>query len=186
MIGKVLSTIRWRWRCHRAVATARRDTRANLSAGAFRRILVVCYGNIYRSPFVATRLRQLLGDTAEVRSGGFHPRSERPSPARHVAMSAARGIDLASHRSAVIRPDDVSWADLIVLMDRHNWQALQKIGAPARRLVWLGALDDRPVEIPDPYGLDEQAAHSVLDRLDACSVRLAERAMHERADGTPR
>jgi len=185
VIGKILSAVRWRWRCRRAVATARRDTHANLSASDFRRILVVCYGNIYRSPFVAARLRQRLADAAEVRSCGFHSRPERPSPERHVAMSAARGIDLGSHRSAVIRPDDVNWADLIVLMDRHNWQALRNIDAPADRLAWLGALDDGPVEIPDPYGLDERSALRVLDRLDACSVRLAELATRLRV-GPPR
>lgn len=185
MIGNVLRAVRWRWRCHRAVATARRDTQANLSAGRFQRLLIVCYGNIYRSPFVAARLRQLLADAAEVRSSGFHPRPERPSPQRHVAMSAARGVDLATHRSSVIRREDVNWADLIVLMDRHNWQGLRSIGAPADRLVWLGALDDGPVEIPDPYGLDEPTAFGVLDRLDACSMRLAGLATQARAEDPP-
>jgi len=65
-------------------------------------------------------------------------------------------------------------------MDRHNWQALRNIGAPADRLAWLGALDDGPVEIPDPYGLDEQSALGILGRLDACSVRLAELATRRR------
>lgn len=181
LILRALSAVRWRWRCQRAVDSARRDTLANLSAGAFQRVLVVCYGNIYRSPFVAARLRQCCGEGVQVRSCGFHRQQDRSSPKRHVAMSATRGVDLATHRSTVIGPDDVNWADLIVLMDRHNWQALRLMGAPADRLAWLGALDDGPVEIPDPYNLDELAAGEVLARLDACAVRLAELCGHRRA-----
>ena len=85
--------------------------------------------------------------------------------------------------SVVVAPADLAWADLIVLMDRHNWQALQLAGAPADRLVWLGAMDDGPVEIPDPYALDEQAAREVLDRLEECAARLTAVFALQRADG---
>jgi len=139
------------------------------------RVLVVCYGNICRSPFAATYLARAAGDRLQVRSGGFHRRAGRPSPPRHVAMSRQFGIDLSGHLSAVIDAEDVAWADVIVLMDRHNWQDLQLLGAPSDRLVWLGALDDGPVEIPDPYAMGEPSANQVLQRLQVCSSRLAGR-----------
>ena len=65
------------------------------------------------------------------------------------------------------------WADMVVLMDRHNWHALTLRGARAERCVWLGALDDGPVEVPDPYLLSDQAAEEVLCRLQLCAQRLA-------------
>ena len=101
-------------------------------------------------------------------------------------MSRAHGIDLSGHRSAIVDPADLAWADLIVLMDRHNWQALHFVAAPADRLVWLGAMDDGPVEIPDPYALDEQAAQAVLSRLEACAARLLKVLTVQRTDGAPR
>ena len=173
MFARVLNAVRWRWRCWRAVAHARAATESSLSRPGIRRVLVVCYGNIYRSPLVAELIRQRCAGTVDVRSCGFHPRPGRPSPERHVALCAARGLDLSSHRSSVMQAADATWADLIVLMDRHNWQALQLVGAPAERLAWLGALDGGPAEIPDPYGLDDESAARVLQRLEDCGKRLA-------------
>lgn len=168
-----LAAIAWRWRCRRAALDARRVTLAALEAWPARRVLVVCYGNIYRSPFVAERLRQACGDTIQVRSGGFHPLQGRPSPERHIAASLNYGVDLAAHRSAVVGADDIKWADLVVLMDRHNWQSLMQMGAHPDRFVWLGALDGGPVEIPDPYTMGDAEAEAVLRRLSTCSGRLA-------------
>ena len=186
LLRKMSSAVGWRWRCRRAVATARRDSLANLTARPVRRVLVVCYGNIYRSPFVAAYLQQVCGEGLEVRSCGFHARPGRASPERHISMSRVRGVDLSGHRSAVVGSVDLAWADIVVLMDRHNWQALQLAGAPADRLVWLGALDDGPVEIPDPYSLDEQAARNVVHRLEACAARLVAVIGLRRTDGAPR
>jgi len=88
-------------------------------------------------------------------------------------MSSTHGIDLSRHQSVVIRSEDLTWADIIILMDRHNWQALRRIGAPSHRLVWLGALSKGPVEIPDPYGLPEWAAIEIMHRMKECTARLA-------------
>ena len=103
-------------------------------------------------------------------------------PERHVAMCADRGIDLAGHRSTVVQPSDLAWADLVVLMDRHNWQALQLIGARNDRVVWLGVLDGGPIEIPDPYTLDDESARRVLARLQDCTSRLKDRLVGPAVD----
>jgi protein-tyrosine phosphatase len=155
-----------------AVWTARGSTRANLERSVARRILVLCYGNIYRSPFVAKLLANRLDPRTEVRSAGFHAVARRPSPARHVTMCRKYGVALDDHRSAVATADDVAWADLIVLMDRHNWLMSMRLGAKPEQIVWLGALIPGPVDIADPYQLtDEQAAH-VIARLQAGSEVL--------------
>ena len=173
LVNRLSAAISARWRCQRALATARADTIANLATTEAGRVLVVCYGNICRSPFAAACLVRASDGRLEVRSSGFHPRAERTSPERHFAMSRRYGVDLSGHRSNVIDPDDLEWADLIVFMDRHNWQDLYRMGAPAERLVWLGALDGGPVEITDPYAMDESSAEQVLQRLQACTNRLA-------------
>lgn len=157
------------WKARRG---ARSATRRRLQAGSMRRLLVVCYGNIYRSPFVARYLRDKLGARVEIRSAGFHPVTDRESPPRHVTMSKALGIDLADHRSRLVTPDDLVWADTIVLMDAKNWQLLVEAGADPAKFVWLGALQEGPVEVADPYQLHEEAARRVLQRMLACSEAL--------------
>lgn len=137
------------------------------------RLLVVCYGNIYRSPFVAECLNQFLRGGVEVRSAGFHTTEGRACPDKHVAMSRACGADLSRHRSVCINQDLLAWAEMIVLMDRHNWQALVQMGAKAERFVWLGILDGGSPEIPDPYDADPVTAQGIVRRLHACSIKLA-------------
>jgi protein-tyrosine-phosphatase len=88
-------------------------------------------------------------------------------------MSRERGVDLSVHRSRLVEPADLTWADVVVVMDRHNWQALRLMGAPTHLLVWLGALDGGSIEIPDPYSLDVVQAHVILSRLEDCTLRLA-------------
>lgn len=157
------------------MAFARRDSLALLESPPFGRILVVCYGNIYRSAFVAAYLAQQSIPRVDIRSAGFHPQAGRPVPLRHIEMSLKFAVDLSAHRSAILAPADLAWADLVVLMDRHNWQALVERGVDPKLLVWLGALDGGRIEIPDPYRLDDRDAARILERLAICSAALVGR-----------
>lgn len=140
-----------------------------------RRVLVVCYGNIYRSPFVSEALRSgALPHGLVVRSAGFHPKPNRPTPVAFVAIAAEHGVALDAHRSRVIDRELVEWAEVIVIMDRHNWDALRAFGAAAAaKAVWLGAfLDAGGVEITDPYGTDAAAMRAIAARLHVASAGL--------------
>ena len=161
-----------RLRCQWAAWHARDSSERALAAGPARRILVVCYGNIYRSPYAAALLRQRLDGLAEVHSGGFHGVSGRPAPEAVVRLAASRGIDLSAHRSAQVSAADFARADLVIVMDRHNWQAVHAAGG-APRIAWLGAMDGGG-EIRDPYGHAEDAMRAVMDRVHRCAERLAE------------
>ena len=88
-------------------------------------------------------------------------------------MCKRYGVSLDVHRSSIVGADDLSWADLIVLMDRHNWAALDELGADSRKLVWLGALTQGPLEVPDPYALEDGEAERVIVRMRDATERLA-------------
>lgn len=174
----IYSKIRRRVTALRAVRRARADTQARLAAAPVNRILVICYGNIYRSAFLGRYLSDALQGTVEVRSAGFHPVGGRPCPERHVAAAARLGVDLQQHRSAVLRKEDLEWADTILLMDRHNWAALEEAGADSRKYIWAGALCDGPVEVVDPYQLTDQSAAAITERLLHSGRGLIERIRH--------
>jgi protein-tyrosine-phosphatase len=157
-----------------ALMLARRQTRARLQR-PIRHLLIVCYGNIYRSAFLGAYLADKAQGRFEVRSSGFHKKSGRPSPERHVEMSREAGVDLSAHRSQSITVDDVQWADVIVAMDRHNWQALRQLGAPPEKIVWAGALTSGSVEINDPYEMDDASARRTIERLVEAGDSLIER-----------
>lgn len=174
MIARIYKALRRRLRAHKALAKAREHSRHRIQQGGVKRVLVVCYGNIYRSPFCGAYLRQQLPPDVEVRTSGFHRVAGRPSPPRHVTMSQSRKVDLSEHRSSKITAEDLQWADVVVLMDRHNWGALDDLGADHSKLVWLGAFGSGDVEIPDPYKLDDAHAQRVLDQMEQASRALAE------------
>jgi protein-tyrosine-phosphatase len=91
-------------------------------------------------------------------------------------MSREFGVDLEHHRSSIITPSDLDWAEVVVIMDRKNWVQVRRTRASQDKLVWLGALAPvGRVEIPDPYQLDDAEAHRLLTRLHACAKVLAEK-----------
>jgi hypothetical protein len=103
MLLRKFKTFLLRLGAKRALRDARSSSVRALAAhgGADSRILVVCHGNIYRSPLVAVRLRELLGPARVISSAGFHPKGDRPSPAEHIEMSAGFGVDLRAHAGRV-------------------------------------------------------------------------------------
>ncbi|ACL73459.1 Protein-tyrosine-phosphatase-like protein [Thioalkalivibrio sulfidiphilus HL-EbGr7] len=171
----LLQKVQLRFATYRALRSARCQTLERAAQLGFRRILVMCYGNIYRSPLVAAYLRRSLSgqDGIEIRSAGFHPKPGRRSPDDYVGhVRCLTGLDLSQHKSRVIEQSDLEWADSIVIMDRHNWHAITGLGRVYEaKVVWLGAfLPGGPLEVDDPYGQDVQR---VLE-LVGMAVRAAE------------
>lgn len=172
MVNRLARTIHRRMRTMWALVNARRTSLRRLAREPVHRVLIVCYGNIYRSAFVGEFLRRELGGSIEIRSAGFHPVTGRPSPDKHIRMCAPLGVDLSSHRSAIVQRSDIEWADTIILMDRHNWAALDALGLDSSKCVWLGALEGQGREIKDPYNLSDEAAQRVIEQMHRATQAL--------------
>ncbi|MGE0030134.1 MAG: low molecular weight phosphatase family protein [Steroidobacteraceae bacterium] len=172
---KLLRAGVWRIACRRAASGAHVATEQALHSSQMRRVLVVCHGNICRSPYAAQLLRKLLNSAVEVRSSGSHASVERNSPDTVRRIAKENGIDLSAHRSAVLSKAVVTWADLVVIMDRHNWQAVRAFGRHDG-IVWLGTLDFGR-EIDDPDGKNEEETRDILARLHRCTELLAKRIL---------
>lgn len=113
-------------------------------------LLVVCHGNLCRSPFAAALLRQALGPLGvRVDSAGF-VRPSRPAPPEALAAAARRGVDLANHLSRLLTADVARAADLIVVMDPVQQRTVrERFGCAARNIIVLADLDPAPPEGPD-------------------------------------
>jgi protein-tyrosine phosphatase len=133
-----------------------------------RRVLVVCAGNICRSPTAEAVIRLLGADhpavNLEVRSRGTQNWNvgKRAHPAM-TRIAAKRGYDLSGHTAAQVTTDDLAWADDVLVMDDENYQQL--VGKYPDLIRHVRLLD--PSGIPDPWLVDEDPAYaSALDRIE--------------------
>ena len=85
-------------------------------------VLLLCTANVCRSVMAAALLRRrlhALGVTAGVDSAGFL-RSGNPPPAEVISVMAHRGMDVASHRSRVVRGSELAEVSLVIGMTRAH------------------------------------------------------------------
>ncbi len=139
-----------------------------------RRILVVCHGNICRSPYLEAVLIRSLPDIHIASAGFVGP--GRPVPAFALEVSAQRGLDLISFRSQLIRPDDLREAELVVVMDERQARHLVvHLGVAKTRIIIAGDLDPTPGStraVQDPWNQPREVFASSFDRLDRCAATL--------------
>jgi predicted ATP-grasp superfamily ATP-dependent carboligase/protein-tyrosine-phosphatase len=120
-------------------------------------VLVLCKGNICRSPFAAGYLetesvkRRL---SMKIFSAGLDTTAGKPAYPLAAMISKKCGIDLGSHLTTVISKDMIEKADLILVMEITHTQMLFRLFPEARtKTVLLGHLSPDPLtDIRDPYG----------------------------------
>lgn len=145
----------------------------------FSEILVVCVGNICRSP-TGERLLQSLLPNKKVASAGIAVEKSHLTgkPADDMASIVAleHDISLEGHRAQQLTPELCAKYDLILVMEKGHQEALTKIAPEARGKTmlfgqWIGGKN-----IPDPYrqrreafdhayALIEEAAHAWTKKL---------------------
>ena len=129
-------------------------------------ILFVCMGNICRSPsaegFFATALQKSgFREQVSIDSAGTHGYHIGQAPdSRAVATALNFGVDISHLRARKVGAKDFDDYDLIIAMDRNNFEDLQRI-RPAGSRASLQMMmqyhpEARPEEVPDPYygGMD--------------------------------
>lgn len=144
------------------------------------RILMVCMGNICRSPSAEGVLRAKLrtaglAQRVAVDSAGTHGyhTSEPPDP-RAIRHAAQRGYDISGLRARPIGPEDFARFQWLLAMDDANLAWLQK-NAPAdgrariELLMPYALRNPQQRVVPDPYYGAAAGFEQVLDLLeDAC------------------
>lgn len=152
-------------------------------AAAETRLLLVCLGNICRSPAGEAVMRaraEAAGLPIAVDSAGtgdWH--AGEPPDRRMQAAARARGLDLSTLRARQVRAEDFHAFDLILAMDRANLAALRRLRPDGARaelaLVLDHAPEPGPAEVPDPYGGGPEGFEHVLDLLEAAADGVLDR-----------
>lgn len=151
------------------------------------KVLLVCMGNICRSPMAEGVLRQRLADRplplpVEIDSAGTHGYHEgSPPDPRAQAASLRRGFDISELRARRVVAEDFERFDLLLVMDDSNRNALLEQAGEAHaskiRLLLEFADGADGLNVPDPYyggnlgfervlDLVEEAMGGLLDELE--------------------
>jgi protein-tyrosine phosphatase len=153
----------------------RRSASENLRRiGPPQRVLVICYGNVCRSPYLEAVLARRLLQTAVVSAGFVGP--GRGVPEHSQSLAALRGLDLRNHRSQLITPALAKSADLVIVMDTPQARAMaRRFGVAEERILQIGDLDPEAGAgrtIADPWGKSRTEFESCFNRLDRCAAEL--------------
>ena len=149
-----------------------------------RSVLLVCFGNLCRSPMAEGLMRQQLPEAGwTVHSAGTHAiGGDPPTMQAHRAVAHIAGVDIAEQRSTPLTVDLLRASDFILTMSRQQAlevAALAPEAAPRTRL--LGSFAPSPSDFDgpaDPFGPPADAME-IADPMggsseiyEACCLRL--------------
>ena len=148
-------------------------------------VLIVCTGNICRSPTAEGVMRTLatkrgLDRAVRIESAGTHDYHVGEPPDRRSQEHAAkRGYDLSAQRASQVRREDFDAFDYILAMDRGHLRMLRSMApenAKAKVGLFLEASGKwKGEDVPDPYYGGTAGFEQVLDMVEEAAERWLDR-----------
>ncbi|MBL8263042.1 MAG: low molecular weight phosphotyrosine protein phosphatase [Xanthomonadaceae bacterium] len=148
------------------------------------RLLMVCLGNICRSPLAEGAVRARLDrqglDWVEVDSagtGGWH--AGEPPDRRSIAVAASFGVDIRAQRARKLEQADFAHFDWLLCADRSVLRDVRAAAPDHARdrvellLEWAG--QGTGAEIPDPYTGGPEDFRRVWSMVDAAAAGVVAR-----------
>jgi protein-tyrosine phosphatase len=148
------------------------------------KVLMVCLGNICRSPLAEGILKdkiQKLNMAASVDSAGtgnYHA-GEGADP-RSVEVARKNNIDLNSHTARQFRTSDFDEYDLIYAMDKNNYRNILRLARNDTdknkvRMIMNETAPGEDIDVPDPYFGGSHGFERVYDMLSKASDKIIDR-----------
>ena len=148
-----------------------------------KKILLVCMGNICRSPTAEGIFRKLASEHSSLSeleidscgTIGYHV-GEPPDP-RSVSAARVRGYDLSSIRSRKIKTEDLQYYDFVLAMDEENLSNLFDLATSQSTLkhkiaLFLDYGTNKTTCVPDPYYGGPSGFDDVIDLIEDASRGL--------------
>jgi protein-tyrosine-phosphatase len=155
-------------------------------------ILLVCTGNICRSPLAEALLLRTLKERGiervTVTSAGTGAWDGAPASEGAYLVGLERGLDLSGHRARLLTRELVDQADLILTMARHHRARVDELGGEGRVFV-LGEYAGKgaeAAEVSDPFGGDLDVYRNTCAELEGLVAATVERLATEGERGDRR
>ena len=136
------------------------------------KVLMVCLGNICRSPLAKGILDNLVDqDQVEVDSAGTGDYHIGDSPdERSIEVAKKNGLDITDQRGRQFTADDFKQFDYILAMDNYNYEDIIALASTDEdkkkvKLILNYAVPDENLDVPDPYFGGKSGFDDVYDML---------------------
>lgn len=150
-----------------------------LNPGSAYSILIVCTGNICRSPMAEGLMKSMwpkaLGRQSLIHSAGTHATQGLPAEPNAVRVLDERGVDIRKHRSRALDSTLTINADLILTMEGHHTDFIKNYvkdePVNVRLLCGFDATEECG-EVPDPYGESLHTYRECANMIQECIGRI--------------
>jgi tRNA threonylcarbamoyl adenosine modification protein (Sua5/YciO/YrdC/YwlC family) len=147
-------------------------------------VLLVCTGNVCRSPMAEYLLRRWLGSDSswDVGSAGVSTYDGMLASEAAVAALQEEGLDASGHRSRQLTQALVDAADLVVVMTQsHRRIILAQFPKARDKVVLLNEFNSsrRDEDVEDPIGMSLDVYRQIRDEMNAAMPDLVLH-LHER------
>lgn len=136
------------------------------------KILMVCLGNICRSPLAEGILKSKV-DSSKITvdsagTSGFHSGSLPDS--RSIEIAQKNGVDITDQRSRIFTVSDFDSFDIIYTMDASNYENVNRLARNESDKAKVKMILDKQ-DVPDPYYGGKQGFQKVYQMLeDVCET----------------
>ena len=146
------------------------------------KILMVCLGNICRSPMAEGLMRAKIKKyqlDAEVDSAGFEAFHTGDAPDyRATQVMRQHGIDITSQQSRLFRKSDFETFDRIYVMDSGNYSDVRSMADHAGQMQKVDFIlnvlhPGSNKAVPDPYYGGKEGFETTYKLLDAATEQIA-------------
>ena len=145
-----------------------------------KRVLMVCLGNICRSPLAEGILKSKSRGIFTVDSAGtsaYH--SGDMADGRSIAIASKNKIDISDQRSRKVEIEDFKNFDLIFAMDKSNYDNLLKLARTEQekskvKLIMNEVYPGENIDVPDPYYGGDHGFENVFQMLDLATDKIIE------------
>lgn len=132
-------------------------------------ILVVCLGNLCRSPTAEILIKPLL-PAIKIISAGISAIEGEEADERAIQVAEKYGLYLRGHRARQLTRKMCQQADLILVMEKRHIRHVSLFLPEARGKVMLLGHWNQKIDIPDPYGKSIDTFEKVFSLIQASIV----------------
>ncbi|MFT4697221.1 MAG: protein-tyrosine phosphatase [Flavobacteriaceae bacterium] len=146
------------------------------------KVLMVCLGNICRSPLAEGILKSKV-DASKVfvdSAGTGHWHVGNPPDPRSIGVAKKNGLNISNQKGRQFNSQDFSMFDYIFVMDNSNYDNVVKLAQSEKdktkvQLILDELFPGENVDVPDPYYGGNQGFDQVYQMLDKACEKIVNR-----------